>query len=136
MTGWKNLAASAAACLIALAVGASGAFAAPEASGNPLTPGNVSLHLRVGQTTQEQVLEVFGAPNIVTQDGQSREVWSYQRHATVTKGSDSGAYFDILVAGAGRSKSSLSETQRTMTLIIKFGPDHIVSDFNSRSSEF
>lgn len=136
MTNWRNMASLAAACAMALAIGATPAMAAPDSPNNPLTSGNVSLHLRVGQTTQEQVLEVFGAPNIVTQDGQGREVWSYQRHATVTKGAESGAYFDILVAGAGRSKSSSSETQRTMTLIIKFGPDHIVSDFNSRASEF
>lgn len=107
-----------------------------NAPNNPLTPGNVSLHLRVGQTNQADVLQVFGAPNIVTQDGQGREVWSYQRHASVTAGADGGAYFNILVFGAGNSKRSSTETERTMTLIIKFDAGRVVSDFNSRASEF
>lgn len=124
---------------VALMMMASPIAAAPAAEAqrsNPLTPGSVSLHLVVGKTTQADVLEVFGAPNIVTQDGGRQDVWSYQRHATVTQGSESGAYFNILVAGVGGSKSSTSQTQRTMTLIIKFDANHVVSDFSSRASEF
>jgi hypothetical protein len=108
-------------------------FAQPS---NPLTPGNVTLNLAVGKTTQAEVLQVFGAPNIVTQDGSRQEVWSYQRHATVTQGTESSAYFSILLAGAGSSKSSKTQTQRTMTLIIKFDANRVVSDFSSRASEF
>jgi hypothetical protein len=38
--------------------------------------------------------------------------------------------------GFGSSKSKGSQSSRTMTLIIKFGPDKRVSDFKSRSSSF
>lgn len=103
---------------------------------NPLTSGNVALRLEIGKTTQAEVLEAFGAPNIVTQDGGRQEVWSYQRHATVTKGKESGGYFSIVLAGAKATKSEQSITQRSMTLIIKFDADDVVSDFNSRASEF
>ena len=113
-------------------------FAAPPAAApsNPLTPGNVSLHLQVGKTTQTEVLEVFGAPNIVTQDGQHQDVWSYQRHASVVHETETGGYFNIIVAGAGSSRSSRESTERTVTLIIKFDANHVVSDFQSRASEF
>jgi outer membrane protein assembly factor BamE (lipoprotein component of BamABCDE complex) len=124
--------------LFALAL-SSGSFASAASAGdntNPLTPGNVSLHLKIGQTTQAEVLEVFGAPNIVTQDGQRQEVWSYQRHATVTRSQDDGAYFNVLIFGVGGAKASSEQTQRTMTLIIKFDANHMVSDFSSRASEF
>lgn len=101
-----------------------------------LTQGNVELNLHVGQTTKAQVLEIFGAPNITTRDGSGQEVWSFQRHATVSQSSSSGSFFTILLAGAGSSASGFSQTMRTMTLIIKFGGDDIVSDFRSRTSDF
>jgi hypothetical protein len=128
-----------AAICIALALAAFGSApgaAAPAAPSNPLTPGNVTLYLRVGQTSQAEVLQVFGAPNIVTQDGERHEVWSYQRHASVTRETDTGGYFNIIIAGTGSGHTSVEQTQRTMTLIIKFDANHIVSDFQSRASEF
>jgi outer membrane protein assembly factor BamE (lipoprotein component of BamABCDE complex) len=99
---------------------------------SPLTHGNVQMNLKVGVTTQTQVLETFGAPNITTIDGQGREVWTYQKHATVTKTSE--GYATIILLGG--STSGFEQSSRTMTLIIKFGPDKVVQDFNSMSSSF
>ena len=101
-----------------------------------LTSGNVSMNLTVGQTTQNQVLETFGAPNIVTMDGQRNEVWSYQRHATVTQGSGGSNYWTIILAGNGQYAEGFQQTQRTITLIIKFDAKKVVSDFRSRTSDF
>jgi outer membrane protein assembly factor BamE (lipoprotein component of BamABCDE complex) len=103
---------------------------------NTLTQGNVQMNLVVGQTTKSQVLEVFGAPNITTRDGNGQEVWSYQRHATVSQSTSGSNYWTILLAGGSKSASGFQETQRTMTLIIKFDSKDIVSDFRSRASEF
>jgi hypothetical protein len=41
-----------------------------------------------------------------------------------------------LLGGQSRQASGLEQTQRTMTLIIKFDDKKTVSDFRSRSSEF
>jgi len=101
-----------------------------------LTHGNVQLNLRIGETNQTQVLEAFGAPNITSIDGSGQEVWTYQRAATVAQSSSSSGYWTILLAGGGREASGFEQTQRTMTLIIKFNNAKIVSDFRSRSSEF
>ncbi len=101
-----------------------------------LTHGNVQLNLKVGETTQTQVLEVFGAPNITSIDGSGQEVWTYQRAATVAQSSSSGGYWTILLAGGNRSAAGFEQTQRTMTLLIKFDDKKVVSDFRSRSSEF
>jgi len=54
---------------------------------NNLTHGAVQLKLQKGSTTQNDVIEAFGAPNITTIDGDGKEVWTYRRHATVTSGS-------------------------------------------------
>ena len=101
-----------------------------------LTHGNVQLNLKVGQTTQADVLEVFGAPNITTIDGSGQEVWSYQRHATITRQSSASNYWTVALLGASSQASGFEENERTMTLIIRFGADKVVSDFRARNSEF
>lgn len=124
------------------------ASAAHGEDGNTLTQGMVQMTLRVGTTTQTEVLETFGAPNITTLDAQGQEVWVYDRQATVTSSGSSGFSIGMLLGGGGggiggggglgfgSSKSKSSQTQRSMTLIIKFGPDKHVTDFKSRSSSF
>jgi outer membrane protein assembly factor BamE (lipoprotein component of BamABCDE complex) len=101
-----------------------------------LTQGNVQLNLRVGETTKAQVLEVFGSPNITTRDASGAETWSYQRHATVSQSSFSNNYWTILLLGGGQSAAGFSQSTRTMTLIIKFDSQDVVSDFRSRTSDF
>ena len=101
-----------------------------------LTHGNVQLNMKVGETTQAEVLEVFGAPNITTIDSQGREVWSYQRAATASQSVSDSQYWTIILAGGEQSASGFESTSRMLTLIIKFGEDKVVSDFRSRSSNF
>ncbi|MBP6030259.1 MAG: hypothetical protein KA533_02405 [Sphingobium sp.] len=115
---------------------------------NNLTHGMAQMTLHLGTTTQSEVLEAFGAPNITTLDAAGQEVWVYDRHATVATSGSSGFSIGMLLGaggggvggggglGFGSSKSKASQTQRTMTLIIKFGPDKKVVDFKSRSSSF
>lgn len=95
------------------------------------------MNLAIGQTTQAEVLEKFGSPNIVTMDGQRNEVWSYQRHATVSQASGSSSYWTVVLLGSGQYAEGFQQTQRTITLIIKFDPrTKVVSDFSSRTSDF
>lgn len=101
-----------------------------------LTHGNVQMNLEVGVTTQTNVLEVFGAPNITSIDGSGREVWTYQRHATVSQSKSRSGYFTIIIAGGSSGRSSSQQSTRTITLIIKFDENGVVSDFNSRTSNF
>ena len=101
-----------------------------------LTQGSVQLNLAVGKTTKAEVLEKFGAPNITTRDGSGVEVWSYQRHATVSQTSSTSNYWTILILGGASDASGFSQSTRTATLIIKFDKNDIVSDFQSRMSEF
>jgi outer membrane protein assembly factor BamE (lipoprotein component of BamABCDE complex) len=107
-----------------------------DSRSNALTHGNVQMNLSVGHTSKADVLEVFGSPNITTRDGDGREVWTYQRHATVSQSRESGNYWTILFAGGSNSAAGFSQSSRTMTLIIKFDEKDIVSDFRSRASDF
>jgi len=107
-----------------------------ETKNSALTHGNVQMTLKVGETTQTEVLETFGAPNITTLDGSGREVWTYQRAATVSRSSSSSNYWTIILAGGQSSVSGLEQSSRMITLIIKFDENKVVSDFSSRSSNF
>ena len=106
---------------------------------NRLTTGQVQLTLKKNETTQTEVLEAFGAPNLVTINSEGEEVWTYQRAATVTSGSSSSSYGTIILFGGSTRTSGLEQSSRTMTLIIKFkelnGAKRVVS-FDSRSSSF
>ena len=134
--------------LVAIALATVSAPLVAQDSANTLTHGMVQMTLRVGQTTRAEVLETFGGPNVTTLDGDGREVWMYDRFATVTAAKDSGFHIGILGGvggsnaaggaglGFGSSKSKVSTSTRSMTLILKFGPDGRLVDFKSRSSSF
>ena len=101
-----------------------------------LTHGQVQLTLKKGITTQSQVLEAFGAPNITTINESGREEWSYQRHAKITESSDSSAWATVLLFGGTRSSSEAAESSRSILLVIEFDESKVVSNFRSRTTSF
>lgn len=103
----------------------------PVEKGN-LTPGMAKTKIIKGQTTQNEVLEVFGAPNIVTKNKSGNEVWTYDKASVETGTSD--VYGTILIAGGSGSRSSTSA--RTFTLMIEFDDNDVVKDFSYRASAF
>jgi outer membrane protein assembly factor BamE (lipoprotein component of BamABCDE complex) len=128
-------------CLSALALCLGGCMSStPPKNSSPLTQGSVQLYLKKGLTTKAEVLEKFGSPNVTTRDGQGREVWSYQKHATsdrsVSAAAGAAGPFVTGVAGGGAAASSRVQSSQTMTLIIKFNSNDVVDDFESRYSSF
>lgn len=101
----------------------------------PYTSGNVSLTLKKGETTQQQVLEAFGAPNIVTQDAEGNSVWTYQTNATVTRDASNKYYWTVLLTGGESQDGGFMRSQKTMTIIITF-KNNVVSNFKSLSTSF
>lgn len=104
-----------------------------------LTAGQVSLTLKKNQTTQQEVVETFGSPNLVTQSADGEEIWTYQRHATVSNASSSGFSATIILLSGGSNTSGFEQSSRTITLIIKFKEVNgvkTVVDFSSRSTSF
>ena len=116
-----------------------------------MTIGIVQKEIRNGMSAAK-VAEVLGSPNIVTTDGEGREIWVYDKISTdVTYSNDSGGAGVILLiggatggtAGGGlgsgnysRSAGAQSKTQRTLTVIIKFDDQNKVRDFAYHSSRF
>lgn len=104
-----------------------------------LTAGQVSMTLKKNITTQAEVVETFGAPNLVTQNADGEDVWTYQRNATVANATSNSSYATIILLGGSSKSSGFEQSSRTMTLIIKFkdikGVKTVV-DFSSRSTSF
>lgn len=116
-----------------------------------MTVGTVQKEIRKGMSGAD-VAEVLGSPNIVTTDGEGREVWVYDKISTdETYSKDSGGVGMVLLVGGlagntvagglghggySRSAGAESKTQRTLTVVIKFDEEKKVRDFSYHSSRF
>lgn len=112
-----------------------------------LTVGTVQREIRIGLTGAE-VMDVLGAPNIVTTDPERNETWVYDKVATESVYStSSGGVAALILGGSGdaggagfgnvsRSAGATSRTQRTLTIVIRFDADRHVRDFAYRASQF
>ena len=107
-----------------------------QTKNSPFTHGNVQLNIKKGVTDQAEILEKFGPPNVATTDSSGNEIWTYQKHATVTKSSESGGYGTIILFGTSSSTSGFEQSSKTMTLIIKFDTNKKVLEFKSMSTSF
>ncbi|UCC94775.1 MAG: hypothetical protein JSW40_08180 [Candidatus Omnitrophota bacterium] len=97
-----------------------------------LTPGMAKKQIIKEVTTQTEILEVFGAPNIITKNRSGNEVWTYDKMSVERGSSDIYGGF-IVVGGTGTRTSS---SMRTFTLMIEFDENEIVKDYSYRSSAF
>ncbi len=97
-----------------------------------LTAGMVKKTIIKGVTTQNEILKVFGAPNIITKNKSGNEVWTYDT-ISVEKSGEEG-YWSVVVAGVSGGRSSAST--RTFTLMIEFDSNEVVKECSYRSSAF
>ena len=121
--------------IIVVAAGCVVTHQPPDLLTQLLAQGRIQEVLKVGTTTQAQIFDAFGSPNITTSDGSGNEIWSYQRISRVSNVNTSDAgWLQPLVAA--EQISSSAQSSRTLTLIIEFDKRNIVSDFRSRNSEY
>jgi hypothetical protein len=128
-------------------------ISSPEpAQQSALSYGMVTSQVRKGVTTQLDLVQLFGSPNISTFDSAGTESWVYERTVTQTEvqsnaksaqaAANLGVFFGSGEAGGGISgaQSSTSGTAttslRSITVVIKFSPNKTVSDFSVRASYF
>lgn len=100
-----------------------------------MTVGVVQKEIHAGMT-QDAVAAALGSPNIVTRDAAGRESWVYDKVASEASYSRSDSYGTILVLGGGTAAGATASTQRTLTVIIKFGADNTVETFSYHASKF
>ena len=121
------------ACLI---LGLSSCSSKPQTLPNsPFTPGQVSMTLKKGVTTKQDVLNTFGSPNIVTQDSDNNSIWTYQKNASITKGDSSNFYWTVILVGGQSDDGGIMNSTRTMTMIITF-KGNTVENFKTLATNF
>lgn len=107
----------------------------PEQKSN-LTVGMIKTKIIEGKTTQDEVLKLFGAPNIITTNSEGKEVWNYNKsnYQSGAQGKSSG--WSLLLVG--NSKSSVLSTSSTasMDLIITFNKKNVVETYKVISASF
>lgn len=106
---------------------------AAKGESDSLSIGKVQKEIRVGMSSSD-VVSVLGSPNMVTTDDKRRESWVYDKVST-----------DAMASGsAGRSffwfpadrNATVSRTQKTLTIVIKFDEKGMVRDFAYNTSKF
>ena len=125
--------------LIYLFLGLSGCMTASEHradirddAGDRLTVGKVQREIKVGLSSSS-VIEILGSPNVVTTDEKRREVWVYDKISTERVFSQSQ---ESLIFWADDQVGASSQSQRTLTIIIKFDESSKVRDFAYHTSRF
>ena len=104
----------------------------PPTQKSNLTVGTVKTQIVKGKTKQAEILEIFGAPNLVTKNKNNDEVWNYSRMSFESRtGSDGG----MLIFWGGSRAMSTATTQ-SFDLIITFDDNDVVKDYSVISASY
>ncbi|MHA1540886.1 MAG: hypothetical protein ACTSXL_03790 [Alphaproteobacteria bacterium] len=108
---------------------------APQKSN--LTYGTVKSQIVKGQTTQTEVIQTLGSPNMVSKTRSGDEVWTYSKQSVdaSSKQSAYGVGLPFLLGFTG-SKANSSTSVSTFDLIITFDSNDVVKDYSVVSSQF
>lgn len=99
-----------------------------------LTLGNVQKEICIGMS-QDQVAIALGSPNIVLKDKEGKEVWIYDKIATEVRQSGTSGIFLFCQTGADYVNRK-DVSQKTLTVVIKYGVDSLLESVNYHSSKF
>lgn len=110
--------------------------ASEPAQESNLTVGVVKTQIIKGKTTQAEIFNIFGAPNIINKNGSNNEVWNYNRMSfeSVTRNLN-----NILIywfGGSEKSRALSTATTKSFDLIIIFDDNDVVIDYSVISAVF
>jgi outer membrane protein assembly factor BamE (lipoprotein component of BamABCDE complex) len=123
---------SALAFVVGSALANVGCSASQPVQKSNLTYGNVKANVVKGQTTQAEVLQLLGSPNITTKNRDGNEVWTYSRQSFDAESGSFGG--GIILFGGNQAFSSASSA--TFDLILTFDANDVVQDYSVVQSQF
>ena len=106
---------------------------AADSEGDTLSVAKVQREIEIGMSSSD-VVEILGSPNMVTTDDQRRESWVYDKVSTEAMATTSRGFAFFLVPED--SKAAVTSTQKTLTIVIKFGKDGKVRDYAYHQTKF
>ena len=131
-----------------------------QAKASSLTPGMVKKHIEVGKTTQADILEIFGPPDMITKSGRG-EMWGYDKVSREVASADVGERSGVsaggglgLLGGAGggvlggvlggvgggygqsSQQSRSTESTKTIFVLVYFDEKNVVTDYKLSATKF
>lgn len=97
-----------------------------------LSMGTVKRTIIKGRTTQSEVVQMLGSPNLVTRNSHDEEVWTYSRQSY---DSESGGFGGGLILFGGH-KAFSSGSSNSFDLILTFDKHDVVKDYSAVQSQF
>lgn len=108
-----------------------------------LTVGMIKTKVIEGKTTQNDVIELFGAPNLITTNSEENEVWTYSRSSYDTKASSKSSNSGIVGTGAilgvfrGSTSSAVTNASTSsFDFIVTFNKKGIVQKYKIISASY
>jgi outer membrane protein assembly factor BamE (lipoprotein component of BamABCDE complex) len=128
---------------IALLIGCSSTQTGPALEESNLTAGMAKLKILKDKTTQAEVLEIFGPPDMVTHRDDLR-IWTYNKVRYDIRETAGGLFVIGAVAGgsgggagaAGGSGSRRTSSSKMTILTIHFDSQDIVRDYRMQVTRF
>jgi hypothetical protein len=97
---------------------------------------NATQKTVVAGMTQPVVAKLLGMPNIATRDARGKQAWIYERFASEVSFSDRDGGSWLISTRFTNSETGARETQKTLTVVVKFGDDDTVDDVTYHSTQF
>lgn len=107
----------------------------PEEEADAFTLGRVQKKIHVGMS-QTDVVYALGSPNIVTKDAHAKESWVYDKAAREVSYSQDGGGVWLIFGGYGKNAGASQSSQKTLTIVIKFGDTGLVEDVTYHATKF
>ena len=117
-----------------------------------LSYGAIKKYLKIGVTTQADILKLFGSPNNMTTSGSGNEIWVYDKvrtelSTTAEKGTAGGIIGGGIGIGSGgvgaaaggsksKSTTNLVSTTNTLTVIMEYNEKNILIDYSARQGRY
>lgn len=103
---------------------------------NPFNPLTLKEKIVEGKTSQAEVLDAFGAPDITTETESKEDVWTYAKTTTKKEGSSAGigalAIFfpgPLLGVGGDLEKHEDETATKSVSVTIRFNKKKIVKSY-------
>ena len=134
-----------AACL--MLGGCTGGAGSERYRNSEFTHANMKWHLEKNKTTQGEVIEAFGPPNVTSVDSERQEeTWIYQKMSTSKVESAFGGGLGLGVkanhgriggsGGFGGGQATSVQSSRTCCMILKFDASGVLIEYRFRTSDF
>lgn len=94
-----------------------------------LTTGMIKAKVVEGKTSQTEILEIFGAPNLITTNSEGNEVWTYNKSSYDAKSASKEFGWGLGIIGGGKSSAVSSASTGSLDFIITFSKSGIVEKY-------